>query len=246
MSSYDDKDQGCKDEDCASDVWKDGCLACMCFNQGNASWCDGTKSAYYDNYYKKNGKNPFGDSNRDNRKCKKKVSPKGGSCKWNLQCVGGLECGATTRYLTPVCITRGNGGGPSLNCDPMSPYDNTDHGCHDDDCASDRWKDGCLACMWYNNGNTSWCDGTKSAYYDNNFEEHGENPFGDSNQDNRKCNTIFFSTSRFLSMWLAVWLWNKLSYGKHLPKGTFESTYWAQDRRLQLNTQYLPMCMILQ
>ena len=29
----------------------------------------------------------------------------------------------------------------------MSPYDNEDQGCHDDNCASDVWKDGCLACM---------------------------------------------------------------------------------------------------
>ena len=64
-SNYD----GCADEDCASDNWKDGCSACMCYKKGNASWCDGTKSAYYDNYFGENGVNPFGDSNRSTRKC---------------------------------------------------------------------------------------------------------------------------------------------------------------------------------
>ena len=35
--------RGCKSYVCASDRWKDGCLACMCFNNGNDSWCDGTQ-----------------------------------------------------------------------------------------------------------------------------------------------------------------------------------------------------------
>ena len=80
---------------------------------------------------------------------------------------------------------------PNRNCDPMSPYDDVEWGCKNKDCASDRWKDGCEACMCYSQGNASWCDGTKSAYYDNYFEEHGMNPFGDSNRSNRKCNTQF-------------------------------------------------------
>ena len=83
------------------------------------------------------------------------------------------------------------GGGSSLNCDPMSPYDSIDQGCHDNDCVCQVWKDGCLACMCFNKGNTLWCDGTQSAYYDNYFEANGVNPFGDSNRSNRKCNTIF-------------------------------------------------------
>ena len=92
MSPYDDKDQGCHDHNCASDVWKDGYLACMCFYQGNASWCDGTKSAYYDNYYKRNGKNPFGDSNQDNRKYNTNISQLDASCRWDWECESGREC----------------------------------------------------------------------------------------------------------------------------------------------------------
>jgi len=165
---------GCKDGDCASTNWEDGCEACMCSNNGNASWCDGTKSTYYDNYFEAHGENPFGDSNQSNRKCNTKFSLAGGSCNWNWECDRGLECNDDD-----VCAPL-NG-----YCDPMGT------GCHDKDCASDMWKDGCLACMCYNWGNASWCDGTKSGYYDNYFEEHGENPFGDSNRSNRKCNTIF-------------------------------------------------------
>ena len=41
----------------------------LCYSNGNASWCDGSKSDYYDDYYTENGKNPFGDSNLRNRKC---------------------------------------------------------------------------------------------------------------------------------------------------------------------------------
>ena len=90
-----------------------------------------------------------------------------------------------------ACDEPGKGGGPSLNCDPMSPYDSKDQGCHEKDCASDVWRDGCRACMCYNNGNASWCDRTNSAYYDNYYEEHGKNPFGDSKYSNKKCNTDF-------------------------------------------------------
>ena len=96
------------------------------------------------------------------------------------------------------------GGGPNSNYDSMSPYDDGKQGCKDEDCASDVCTDGCLACMCFNQGNTSWCDGTKSTYYDNYYEEHGENPFGDSNWSNRKCNTHFFSTGSFLQMGMGV------------------------------------------
>ena len=58
----------------------------MCFNNGNALWCDGTKSAYYDSYYEEHGKNPFGDSNPNNRKCNTQFSPKGVSCEWEWEC----------------------------------------------------------------------------------------------------------------------------------------------------------------
>ena len=50
----------------------------------------------------------------------------------------------------------------SQNCDPMSRYDET-WGCHDDDCASDVWQDGCEACLCFNSGNASRCDGTTTT-----------------------------------------------------------------------------------
>ena len=80
---------------------------------------------------------------------------------------------------------------PNQNCDPSSPYDDKEWGCKTKDCASDRWNDGCEGCICYSLGNASWCDGTKSDYYDNYFKENGENPSGDSNGKNRKCSTIF-------------------------------------------------------
>ena len=71
---------GCDDGNFTSDVWKDGCLACMCYNQGNDSWCNGTKSAYYDIYFDEHKKNPFGDSNQANRHCNTQFSQHGVPC----------------------------------------------------------------------------------------------------------------------------------------------------------------------
>merc|ERR1712238_137715 len=82
----------CGDGDCASDMWKDGCLRCMCFNNGNDSWCDGSNSDYYDNYFNKNGENPFGDKNRANRKCNKIFSPMGNSCRFGWECEKNEDC----------------------------------------------------------------------------------------------------------------------------------------------------------
>ena len=39
--------------------------------------------------------------------------------------------------------------------------------------------------------NPSWCDETRNEYYDNYFDQHGENPWGDRNRATRKCNTVF-------------------------------------------------------
>ena len=61
---------GCGDKDCADPVWGDGCEACMCFNPGNAAWCDGSRGDDYDNYFKAQGVNPWGDRNVRNQKCK--------------------------------------------------------------------------------------------------------------------------------------------------------------------------------
>jgi len=182
----------CEDGDCASDRWKDGCQACMCYNQGNDSWCDGTKNAYYDKYFEEHGENPFGDNNSSNRKCNTYFSAYGIPCggdDHDWKCENGLECrhkcDSSSLYIGcfPISLKL------NLDCDPMkgSSYE----GCKEKDCASTNWEDGCAACMCFNQGNASWCDGTQSAYYDNYFEEHGKNPFGDSNRSNRKCNTNF-------------------------------------------------------
>ena len=89
MSRYDET-WGCHDDDCASDVWQDGCEACLCFNSGNTSRFDGTNNAYYDNYYNDNDndndKNHFGDTNYKNRKCETELLPKDAPCRWTWQC----------------------------------------------------------------------------------------------------------------------------------------------------------------
>ena len=128
-------------------MWKDGCLACMCINQGNDSWCDGKKSDYYDKYFEENGENPFGDSNKDNRKCNEDFRqygvPCGGIQYHNWQCESGLECYGTCDSSYEI----------DYNCDPMKSkrYD----GCQDKDCASTNWENRCLGCMCYHQGNDS-------------------------------------------------------------------------------------------
>ena len=99
MSSVDDEEWGCRTEDCASDVWKDGCLACMCFNNGNASWCDGRKSAYYDDYFEGNGENPFGDTKRENRKCNIIFLQEDAKCYWDWQCESESESGTYCAFV---------------------------------------------------------------------------------------------------------------------------------------------------
>jgi hypothetical protein len=79
-------------------------------------------------------------------------------------------------------------------CDPSETnYQSEDpKGCEDNNCARPMWTDGCEACMCFEPyTNVSWCDGSRSAYYDKYFEEHGKNPWGDTNVRNRKCNTDF-------------------------------------------------------
>ena len=96
MGDYNDKEFGCKIASCASDKWLDGCSACMCFNNGNASWCDARQSVYYDVYFDRHGENPFGDSNKSNRKCNTIFSPKEVFCQWDWECEFGLVCRALT------------------------------------------------------------------------------------------------------------------------------------------------------
>jgi len=222
---------GCEDNDCASTDWEDGCEACMCYNMGNDSWCDGTKSSYYDSYYEEHGKNPFGDTNYSNRKCNTKFSEEGDFCRYDWECDGGLvECYTDWSdfiYETNVCVGT-DGGGPNLDCDPMSSVDGK-WDCEDEDCANDMWRDGCEACMCYNKDNASWCDGTKSAYYDNYFQEHGENPFGDSNYSNRKCNTNFSQ-----QMVSCQWDWECESG----LAGCFSSGCWSCEKKCCPETYY--------
>ena len=90
---YDDWEWGCHTNDCVMEVYKDGCSACMCYKHGGDSWCDGTKNAYYDDYYEKHNENPFGDSDRANRKCNTNFSYYGGPCNRGLwQCPGWMRC----------------------------------------------------------------------------------------------------------------------------------------------------------
>ena len=65
---------------------KDRCLSCMCFNQGNASWCDGKKSAYYDTYFERHAENPCGDSNWSSRKCNTQFPLIVFPCQWEWEC----------------------------------------------------------------------------------------------------------------------------------------------------------------
>ena len=67
----------------------------MCYNNENASWCDGTNSDYYDDdYFKTNGVvNPFGDSNSRNRKCNTVFGQQSSLCMFDWACGSGFFCG---------------------------------------------------------------------------------------------------------------------------------------------------------
>jgi len=81
--------------------------------------------------------------------------------------------------------------GLNLKCNPSEQNDYGPNGCKDEDCAAENFVDGCKACMCFNNGNPSWCDGTRNEFYDTYFDQHGANPWGDRDRKNRKCNTLF-------------------------------------------------------
>jgi hypothetical protein len=97
----------CKDKECARIWWRDGCKACMCFNHGNASWCDDTRGDYYDNYFKANGVNPWGDDKVENRKCNTEFLPKEAKCEEDWQCGPGLKC-RCRHCLWPEVTNSGN------------------------------------------------------------------------------------------------------------------------------------------
>ena len=82
-------------------MWADGCEACMCFNNGNAAWCDGLRGHYYDKYFEEHGENPWGDTNVRNRKCNTDFRPDGSRCDANWQCEKEFTC--TIVDLVHVC-----------------------------------------------------------------------------------------------------------------------------------------------
>ena len=84
--------KGCEDNDCAHPVWADGCEACMCFNPGNAAWCDGYRGDFYDKYFEEHGDNPWGDRNVRNRKCNPDFRPVNEYCATEWHCAKGLTC----------------------------------------------------------------------------------------------------------------------------------------------------------
>ena len=210
LQIYLNEPNGCKTNDCAYKEWEDGCSACMCYNTGNDSWCDGSMNDYYDKYFDEHEENPWGDKDIKNRKCNKdflettefpceqswQCSCKLGRCEGSeSRCFSGWHCPSRGRN----CVARYKENNPCgfknpliddfwdpPTCDPRFP-DN----CEENDCADASdvdWNDGCAACMCFNQGNGSWCDGTRNDFYDDFYKEHGENPWGDKREENRKCN----------------------------------------------------------
>jgi len=55
----------CRDDYCAHTEWEDGCEKCLCYKNGNRSWCDGTNSAQIDKEWESKKEDP----NYKNRKC---------------------------------------------------------------------------------------------------------------------------------------------------------------------------------
>ena len=95
------ENRGCKDNDCADSSWStDGCRDCMCYKQGNNSWCDG--DSFYDRYFDQNKVTPWGDSTYENKKCNPEFKKEGDSCEHDWQCDKGLNCrekpGPTSKY----------------------------------------------------------------------------------------------------------------------------------------------------
>ena len=71
----------------------------MCFNHGNAFWCDGGRGNFYDwtvfdydKYFNDHGENPWGDTDRANRKCNPVFRPYGHECHMHWHCAKGLSC----------------------------------------------------------------------------------------------------------------------------------------------------------
>ena len=92
---------GCKDNDCATESeWKDGCAKCLCYENGNESWCDGRNNAQNDfDWWLKEG-----DPEYKNRKCNTTYSFNDFdfTCHHDWQCDKGYEC----RYQTDLGFTE--------------------------------------------------------------------------------------------------------------------------------------------
>ena len=94
---------------------RDGCDACMCFNHGNAAWCDGFRNEYYDTYFDQHGRNPWGDTIRANRKCNTEFRPFTSKCDAAWHCAKGYACyelsagegGGGANCSQKICISSG-------------------------------------------------------------------------------------------------------------------------------------------
>ena len=96
----------CKEFDCATESnvnWSDGCAACKCYDHRNDSWCDGRWSIYYDSYWKRNGKNPWGDPKWENRKCNKNFPIAGNPCGKDWKC----GCEVAKEGCAGTCLDYG-------------------------------------------------------------------------------------------------------------------------------------------
>ena len=92
----------CGDSNCASDMWKDGCLTFMCYNQGNTSWCVMILEVFTMIITLRNmERTHFFDSNRSNRKCNTDFFQQDVKCyrDWDWECERGLFC--SSRCLNP-------------------------------------------------------------------------------------------------------------------------------------------------
>ena len=100
----------------------------MCYNYENASWCDGSKSDYYDSYFLENGENPFGDKNQSNRKCNTNFSQQYSPCQSRWGCDSGLEC-KSLGYVRNFCTISNNDDAMCTRCSMENEGNTGYHGC---------------------------------------------------------------------------------------------------------------------
>ena len=133
--------------------------------------------------------------------CSQYFSSGTGISEFYIMWIDGNCCLRSSAQDSDKCIRQFGDG----NCNPSSVKDTGKPDCGNDDCADPVWGDGCEACMCFNNGNAAWCDGLRGDHYDKYFEEHGENPWGDTNVRNRKCNTEFIEENAPLNYCHKSW-----------------------------------------